>query len=109
MRFRGEGAKSLEAPAVSGGPFSVLPAPGCQSRAPEGSTLSPAPLELRCRWALGCLGHTVVGLGQGHIARQAAAAVGALRVLAGAAPAQGLRATHLLTLIDVCKEEKDRE
>lgn len=80
------------------------------SHALEGSTLSPltpAPLELRCRWALGCLGHAVVGLGQGHVAWQAVAAVGALRVLTGAALAQGLRATHLLAFVDVCKEEKD--
>ena len=102
--FGGEGAESLGAPAAPG---AFLHAPRCQSCALEGSTLTPAPRELCCRWALGCLGHTVVGLGQGHIARRAVAAVGALRVLAGAAPAQGLRGTHLLALVDVCKEEKD--
>lgn len=104
QRGRSKEPRSTRSP---GGPFSVLPGPGCQSRMPEGSTLTPAPLELRCCWALGCLGHAVVGLGQGHVAWQAVAAVGALRVLAGAAPAQGLRAAHLLALVDVCKE-KDR-
>lgn len=107
MRFGGEGAKSLKAPAPPRGllcaPRSWVPEP-CGWR---GASLTLALIELCCRWALGCLGYTLVGLGQGHIARQAAAVVGALCVLTGATLAQGLGAAHLLTLVDVCKK-KDR-
>lgn len=65
-RGRSEEPRSTRSP---GGPFSMLPGPGCQSHALDGGTLTAAPLELRCCWALGCLGHAVVGLGEGHIAR----------------------------------------
>lgn len=98
VRFGGEGAKGSEAA------FSAPPGP--RAALPAGSIPTAAPLELRCRRALGCVGHAVVGLGQGHVAGRAAAAVGALRVLAGAALAQGRGAAHLVALVDVCKEEK---
>lgn len=64
----------------------MLPGPGCQIHALGVSTFTPAPLKLHCHCALGCLGHTVVRLNQGHIAWQAVAAVGALCVLTGTTP-----------------------
>lgn len=66
VRFGGEGTKGLEAATAPG--TLVHTTRSRRSVSPEGSNPTAAPLELCCCWALGCLGHTVVGLGQCHIA-----------------------------------------